>query len=192
MPPMRALLLTYPTDPVAVPLGDEYLWGPDILVAPVIERGATARHLYLPVGDWYDFNTGEKMAGGKWVDKAVTLETIPLYVKAGAIVPMDPVRQYTAEKVTEPTTLHVYPGADGAFTLYDDDGHTEGYLNGTDASTQWIKFTWSDAGKKLSVDADPRMKMPAGFSRTFKVQVGADVAGAKTVEFKGAHVEVGM
>ncbi len=192
MPPMRALLLAYPTDPVAAPLGDEYLWGPDILVAPVIERGATARHLYLPVGDWYDFNTGETMAGGKWVDKPVTLETIPLYVKAGAIVPMDPVRQYTAEKVTEPTTLHVYPGADGAFTLYDDDGHSQGYLDGTDASTQWIKFTWSDAGKKLSVDADPRMKVPAGFSRTFKVQVGADAAGVKTVEFKGTHVEVGM
>ncbi|HVT80385.1 MAG TPA: TIM-barrel domain-containing protein, partial [Phycisphaerae bacterium] len=182
MPPMRALLLAYPNDPVAVPLGDEYLWGPDILVAPVIERGATQRHLYLPAGEWHDFNTGEKITGGKWVDKPVTLETIPLYVKAGAIVPMDPVRQYTAEKVSEPTTLRVYPGADGMFTLYDDDGHTQGYLDGKDASIQWIKMTWTDAAKKLVIEADPRMKVPAGYVRTFRVQIGADAAGVKTVE----------
>ena len=96
LPPMRALWLHYPADPEAITLGDEYTWGRDLLVAPVVEKGAKSRHLYLPAGDWYDWWTSEKVVGGRWLDRRVDLATMPIYVRAGAIVPLDPVRQFTS------------------------------------------------------------------------------------------------
>jgi alpha-glucosidase/alpha-D-xyloside xylohydrolase len=215
MPLMRALLLAYPDDPTAVSLGDEYLWGPNMLVAPVVEKGATWRKVYLPKlaqGNWYDFWTGTpidpntyygptKTDGqipldqtvktiGRWISRNVDLATMPIYVKAGAILPMDPIRQYTAEKATGPTTLHIYPGADGTFTLYDDDGHTEGYLAGTDPQTQWIKFTYTDATRTLAIDPDARMKQLPGGTRTFKVQVVGSNAAPAEIVFTGKHAEL--
>jgi alpha-glucosidase (family GH31 glycosyl hydrolase) len=88
LPIMRALWLHYPDDPTAVARGDQYLWGRDILVAPVVEKGATSRKLYLPRGVWFDFWTDEKTTGGREIDRAVDLATMPLYVRAGAIIPM--------------------------------------------------------------------------------------------------------
>ena len=126
----------------------EYLWGRDLLVAPVFKPGATTRDVYLPTGDWYDWWTNERVAGGRTVSRPVSLETMPIYVRAGAIVPFDPVRQYTAEPVTEPTTLRVYPGANGEFTLYDDDGISQEYLAGRG---QWIRMTWNDGARQLTL-----------------------------------------
>src|SRR5438874_709032 len=129
LPPMRALWLHYPDDPEAVKLGDEYLWGRDILVAPVVTKGATERKLYLPEGEWYDFWTNEKLAGKNPIVRIqVDLATMPLYVRAGAILPLDPGRQHVFEKTTEPTTIRVYPGRDGEFRLYEDDGKSLTYL----------------------------------------------------------------
>jgi alpha-glucosidase/alpha-D-xyloside xylohydrolase len=190
LPPMRALLLDYPNDPQAVALGDQYLWGPSILVAPVVEKAATMRKVYVPAGPWYDWWTHEKVVGGRSIDRPVDLATIPLYVKAGAIIPLDPVRQYTAQPTTGPTTLRIYPGADGEFTLYDDDGHTQGYLDGSDPQTQWIAITWDDARKRLTLRPDPRMRQwPTGLTRKFAVQLvpGSD---EKMIDFKGEPVEL--
>src|SRR5262249_22952114 len=122
MPIMRALWLHYPDDEAAISRGDQYLWGRDLLVAPVTEKGATARRLYLPRGRWYDFWTEESVSGGREISRQVDLATLPLYVRAGTILPLDPVRQYTGEKVDGPLTLIVHPGADGQATLYEDDG----------------------------------------------------------------------
>ncbi|MGW8267547.1 MAG: glycoside hydrolase family 31 protein, partial [Longimicrobiales bacterium] len=130
LPIMRALWLHYPQDPVAATRGEEYLWGRDILVAPVVEKGATERELYLPPGVWYDFWTEERVSGGREIVRPVDLETIPLYVRAGAVLPMGPVRQFTGEPSEEPTTLLVFPGADGESRLYEDDGETLGYQRG--------------------------------------------------------------
>ena len=117
LPIMRALWLHYPDDAAAVARGDQYLWGRDMLVAPVVEKGAAERRLYLPRGHWYDFWTEEKIEGGREVSKAVDLSTMPLYVRAGSIIPMGPVKQYAAEKVDGPLTLLIYPGADAASAL---------------------------------------------------------------------------
>ena len=88
---------------------------------------------------------------------------MPIYVRAGAIVPIDPVRQYMSQPVNDPTTLRVHPGADGAFTLYDDDGQSLGYLNDSDEKTIWIRFRWADATRRLVIEPDARMKQwPAG------------------------------
>ncbi len=104
---------TIADDPAAVARGDQYLWGRDMLVAPVVEKGATTRRLYLPRGAWFDFWTEERVDGGREIDRAVDLATMPLYVRAGAVIPMGPVKQYTDEPSDEPMTLVVYPGADG-------------------------------------------------------------------------------
>ena len=105
IPVMRSLWLHYPDDPAAVARGDEYLWGRDVLVAPVFEKGASERKLYLPRGAWYDFWTNEKHEGGTEITRKVDLETLPLYVRAGAIVPMGPLKQYTGEKVDGPLDI---------------------------------------------------------------------------------------
>jgi alpha-glucosidase/alpha-D-xyloside xylohydrolase len=128
MPLMRALWLHYPNDEKARAVGDEYLWGRDLLVAPVYTKGATSRDVYLPKGDWYDWWTHERQTGGQTVTSKVDLTTMPIFVRAGAIIPMDAVRQYMAQKVDEPTTLEVFRGADGSFTLYEDDGVSLDYL----------------------------------------------------------------
>jgi alpha-glucosidase/alpha-D-xyloside xylohydrolase len=147
MPIIRALWLHYPDDPAAVARGDEYLYGRDILVAPVTEKGAVSRELYLPHGDWYDFWTNERIEGGKDLTRAVDLATIPLYVRAGAILPTGPIKQYTTEKVTGPVTLTIYPGADGDFVLYDDDGESFDYRKGQYTR---IELRWNDRTRQLS------------------------------------------
>jgi alpha-glucosidase/alpha-D-xyloside xylohydrolase len=188
LPLMRALWLHYPDDPTAVKLGDQYLWGRDLLVAPVTTKGATERKLYLPAGDWYDFWTNEKLAGEREVTRKVDLATMPLYVRAGAILPLDPVRQYTAEPVTEPTTLRVYPGADSTFTLYDDDGHTLSYRDGSDPKTVWIKMHWDDKTRRLTLEPDPRMKKWPGGVRRFAVEAAGSNEKSRPVEFRGEKV----
>lgn len=104
-------------------------------MAPVVEKNATSRTLYLPSGTWYDFWTREKFEGGREITRTVDLTTIPLYCRAGAIIPMGPVKQYTAEIVDEPVTLWIYPGADGKFALYEDDGKTFNFRNGEKPQT---------------------------------------------------------
>jgi alpha-glucosidase/alpha-D-xyloside xylohydrolase len=166
LPLMRALWLHYPKDADAVKLGDEYLWGRDILVAPVVEKGAKARRVYLPPGAWYDWWTHEKVSGQRWLERPVDLGTMPLYVRAGAVIPLDPVRQYTSEKVEQPTTVTVYPGADGAFAMYDDDGSSLDYKR--DIAT-WTDFRWNDRTRTLSIQPDSRTKSKLAGARTFEV-----------------------
>src|SRR5215472_4859458 len=122
LPIMRALWLHYPDDSQAIERSDEYMWGRDILVAPVTEKGATEREVYLPPGLWRDFWTEKEVEGGGAVSRAVDLATLPLYVRAGSILPTGPVRQYAAETHHEPLQFTAYPGADGAIDLYEDDG----------------------------------------------------------------------
>jgi alpha-glucosidase/alpha-D-xyloside xylohydrolase len=192
LPPMRALWLHYPDEPEAVKLGDEYLWGRDLLVAPVVAKGAKARRLYLPNGTWYDWWTGEKIAGRRWVERPIDLATMPLYVRAGAIVPLDPVRQYTGQPVNEPTTLRIHPGADGTCTLYDDDGQSLGYRDGSDSKTVWLRLRWDDAGRRLTVEPDPRMTKWPGGVRTFSVEIVGSGAQPRRVEFRGEPVVVNL
>jgi hypothetical protein len=124
------------------------------------------------------------------MDREVDLATMPLYVRAGAIVPLDPVRQYTAQAVTEPTTLRIHPGANGTFTLYDDDGQSLGYRDGSDAKTVWIRFRWDDAARRLTLEPDARMKKWPGGTRVFAVEAIGSDAQPKRTEFKGERVEV--
>jgi len=188
LPMMRALWLHYPDDAEAVKLGDEYLWGRDLLVAPVVKKGAKSRRVYLPEGAWYDWWTGEKIQGKRWIERPVDLATLPLYVRSGGIVPLDPVRQYTSQPVSEPTTLRVHPGTAGTFILYDDDGQSLGYCDGSDSETVWIRFRWDDAARRLTLESDERMKKWPGGTRVFAVEVAGSIAKPRLVEFRGTPV----
>ncbi len=169
LPLMRALWLQYPHDTVAAAIGSQYLWGRDLLIAPVFEKGATARKLYLPAGDWYDWWTEEKLPGAQFISKAVDLSVMPIYVRAGAVIPLDTVRQYAAEPVSTPTTLQVYTGANGSFTLYDDDGQGQDYLQ---RKGNWIHLQWNDREKTLTL----KPGAPPGFTdvpvkRNFRIRL---------------------
>jgi alpha-glucosidase/alpha-D-xyloside xylohydrolase len=185
LPLMRALWLHFPHDSEAVMLGDEFLWGRELLVAPVVEKGARSRRVYLPAGDWYDWWNGEKLAGAKWIDRPVDLATIPLYARAGSIIPLDPVRQYTGQSVSEPTTLCIYPGADGSFVLYDDDGKSLEYLRGQGT---WTTLDWNESQHTFSITPDKRSKTKP-VKRQFEVLLVSN-GKRQSVDYAGKPIQV--
>jgi len=178
MPVVRALWLHYSDDPRAVARGDEYLWGRDLLVAPVVEEGARSRQLYLPHGAWYDFWTNQRLQGGREISREVDLETLPLYVRAGALLPFGPVKQHTAEK-SDRLTLVIYPGADGSFLLYEDDGKSFDYRRG-----EWmgLEIGWNDARRAVSLQLAEGSKMLPPLTRNIEIRVDGSV---REVEFRG-------
>lgn len=147
---MRPLVMDFPSDPEVPGIGDQYLFGPSIMVTPVTTAGATTQSVYLPAGDapWYNFWTGETTAAGQRIEAAAPIETLPLFVRPGSIVPMGPLLQYSNEKPADPIELRVYPGANGSFTLYEDEGDSYRYEQGQYAT---IDFTWDDATKTLTI-----------------------------------------
>ncbi|MDQ6882707.1 MAG: glycoside hydrolase family 31 protein [Candidatus Dormibacteraeota bacterium] len=123
-PPLaRPLVYDYPRDRTTHQVDDEYLLGPDLLVAPMFKPRGT-RDVYLPAGDWYDYWTDDRLAGGRWVEYAAELDRLPLFVRAGAVLPMGPPLLYSDQQAWEPLVFHVYPGPAGthAVELEDDRG----------------------------------------------------------------------
>ena len=186
LPIMRALWLHYPDDAAAVARGDEYLWGRDILVAPVTEKGATSRRLYLPRGAWCDYWTNEKQEGGREINRPVELETMPLYVRAGTVLPVGPLKQYTAETVDEPLSLVVYPGADGACTVYEDDGLSFNYRRG---DRMLLRAVWNDRSRNLSLRLTAGSRMLPPRERKIEVRLAGEQTG-HAVTFAGRPLTV--
>ena len=153
MPLIRALWLSHPDDAKARLAEDCYFWGDAFVVAPVTEKDTRQKTHYLPAGTWWDYWTGARIEGGREVTRDVDLATLPLYVKAGAIVPMGPVKQHTGTLAGQPLTLTVYPGADGRFTLYEDDGASFEYENGAYLRVDCV---WNDAARSLSLTRDAK------------------------------------
>jgi len=184
MPIMRALWLHFPDDPKAVECGDQYLWGRSVLVAPVVEKEATARRVYLPRGAWYDFWTGERVDGGREISRPVDLETMPLYVRSGSILPLGPVKQFATEKAAGPLSVSIYPGADSSFLLYEDDGISFDYRTG-----EWlgIQMAWSEKRRTFNLGLAPGSRMLAPGPRAIQVQLAET---RRSVTFEGKPVEV--
>jgi alpha-glucosidase (family GH31 glycosyl hydrolase) len=177
VPLMRSLGLTYPDSAKAWSTVDAYLFGSNLLVAPVYERGATERTVALPEGTWWDFWSAQRIEGGQDVTVQAGLDSMPLLVRAGAIVPTGPVRQYADEPNAEPVTLTVYPGANGSFAFYDDDGISFAYEHG---DFEEIAMKWDDAAKTLALRRSRgtrtgprpfRVKLPGGSEQS--VTLGA-------------------
>jgi alpha-glucosidase len=135
IPIMRPLVLEYREDHRVLNMADEYLFGPDILVAPVLEPGVIERSVYLPQGNWIDYWSEEIHQGPRFITSQAKLDTIPLFVRQGAIIPLGPSMDYTSQCPLDPLTLEVYPGTDRVFTLYEDDGESNAYQNGQFAET---------------------------------------------------------
>jgi alpha-D-xyloside xylohydrolase len=195
---MRPLGMDFPNDAIARDSNDEYLFGPALLVAPVTDYKARQRSVYFPAtnGGWYNFWTGETVTTAGAQDVAAPYDQIPLYVRAGSIVPFGPDLQYTTEKKADPVTVYVYAGANGAFSLYEDDGLTYGYEHGAFSR---IALQWNDAAKTLTIGARQGSFPGMLVSRTFRVVVvskdhargyDAGAAADKTVTYTGAAVDV--
>ena len=145
---MRPLVMDFPRDPGARNVTDEYLFGPAFLVAPVTRYQARSRPVYLPpaTGVWFDFWTGRAVAGNQTIDAPAPYDAMPLHIRAGSIIPFGPELQYVDEKPADPITLFIYTGADGAFSLYEDDGTTYAYERGEFAR---IPIRWDNAARTL-------------------------------------------
>jgi alpha-D-xyloside xylohydrolase len=148
-PFLRALPLDFPDDPKVADMRDEYMFGPAFLVAPITEQGATSREVYLPAGaDWYNYWTNERVKGGQTVTVQAPIDTIPLFVCAGSILPLGAAVESTHETQAI-EHVRVYPGADASFTLFSDDGKTYAYEIGAGSVTH---LHWDDAKRQLTHD----------------------------------------
>ena len=164
---MRALPMDFRADTNTLAISDEYMFGPAFLVAPVTEPQATHRNVYLPSGtSWIDFWSGEKLDGGQEVKASAPLARIPLFARAGSIVPLGPVLQYANEKPAEPIELRVYRGADGKFTLYEDEGDNYNYERGAHAS---IPISWNQKAQTLTIGKRVGKFPGMAKERTFRV-----------------------
>ena len=151
-PFMRALFMDFPNDPKVADIGDEYMFGPAFLVAPVTEQGATSRMVYLPSGcDWYNYWTNEHIKGGQTITAEAPIDTLPLFVRAGSIVPLGtPI--LSADQPQDIASIRVYPGADADFTLFSDDGTSYAYEKGGGAIT---KLHWNESEHRLKHEGSP-------------------------------------
>jgi alpha-D-xyloside xylohydrolase len=195
---MRGLAMDFAADPQALDVRDQYLFGRAFLVAPVARHKARTRSVYLPAGaDWYDFNSGRRLGGGQAVEAAAPLARMPLYVRAGSIVPVGGAIQHSLEAPAAPITLFVFTGADGTFELYEDDGVSYGYEKGQFARIP-MHYDATKGTLTIGTRAGSYPGMPE--ERRFHVRwirdggrAPAELDGATdaTVEYKGAEVTVG-
>ncbi len=193
---MRPLVMDFASDERVLDIGDQYLFGPALLVNPVTEPGVPTRRLYLPKARWYDFWTGAALEGGKTVDAPAPLARIPLYVRAGSILPLGPDMEYSTQKPADPIELRVYRGADAAFTLYEDENDNYNYEKGAHAI---IPLRWDDTAQTLTI-GERQGRFPGMLeTRTFRVVFAAEGHGTgigqtaqadKVVSYSGAAVTV--
>lgn len=204
---MRSLAFDFRTDPAIVNIPDQYMFGPAFMVNPVTEQmyslpaekvpAEKTRTVYLPkASNWYDFWTGKTIAGGQTINAAAPIETIPLYIKAGSIVPMGPFLQYATEKAADPIELRIYTGANGTFTLYEDENETYNYEKGDYAI---IQFSWNDASRILTI-ADRKGEFPGMLKeRTFNVVLvnenhgtGVEIVSTpdKVIKYDGTRLRI--
>jgi alpha-D-xyloside xylohydrolase len=194
---MRALVMDFQNDTKAREITDEYMFGSALLVNPVTTYQTRSRQVYLPpAAGWYDFWTGAAMAGGQAIEAPAPYDSIPVFARAGAIIPFGPEIQYTAEKPADPVTLYIYAGADGAFTLYEDDGLTYGYEKGAFAR---IPIRWNDSSQTLTIGQRAGSFPGMLGERTFQVvivsktkPVGFSFASAvdRTVHYRGEAIDL--
>jgi alpha-glucosidase len=150
VPPLRPLFLEFPEDAETWGMQDQLMFGRDLLVAPVLREAMTEREVYLPAGDWYDYWTGRRVAGGRRLKVPVTLDSIPMYVRAGGFVFRQPVVQHTGEMAGQPLLVTVYPAERSETSYYDDDGESLDYRQGAFARR---RFTQRQEGTRRIVEA---------------------------------------
>ncbi len=194
--PMRALVMDFRTDAQAASIGDQFMYGPAFLVKPVIDPGVGTVRLYLPEAEWYDFWNGAPVQGPRMLDAPSPLDRMPILIRAGSIVPMGPQVQWSTEKAADPIELRIYPGADGEFTLYEDENDDYNYEKGSYAT---IPFHWDDGKQSLTI-GDRRGEFPGMLAdRAFHVVFVGENHGTgiepveipdKVIHYSGKQVTV--
>ena len=188
---MRPLVMDFAADSKTHEVGGEFLFGRSLLVAPVTRPEVTEWSVYLPQGaDWWDFWSNEKQQGGQTLNRCVSKEILPVYVKAGSILPFGPKVQYSAEKNWDNLEIRIYPGADGTFTLYEDENDNYNYEKGAYST---IRFHWDDKARRLTIEEREGSFPGMLKSRKFKVVlVGQNsgtgdrpMKGGKTISYAG-------
>jgi alpha-D-xyloside xylohydrolase len=192
---MRGLAMDFPGDRAVNDIGDQYMFGPSLLISPVTEYKARSRDVYLPGPyGWYDMQTGLHSIGGKVISADAPYSSIPVFVREGAILPLGPDMQYTSEKPADPLTLFVYTGMDGTFTLYEDEGVNNNYESG---AYTLIPFVYSEADRTLTIGARKGEFSGMLQNRTFNVKVVSkkspvkldfNAAPDKTIQYSGEEV----
>ncbi|MET0466649.1 MAG: TIM-barrel domain-containing protein [Chitinophagaceae bacterium] len=169
---MRPMVMDFKNDTAAISQAYQYMFGKAFLVAPVTSPGVKDWPVYLPVtaGGWYDFWSGQHFNGGQSVGVNAPQDRLPLLVKAGSIVPMGPFIQYTGEKKTDTLEIRIYRGADGQFTLYNDEGDNYNYEKG---NYQAIPFSWNDRSNTLTIGVQEGKYITTSKQYIFKI-VSAD------------------
>jgi alpha-D-xyloside xylohydrolase len=146
---MRGLAMDFSRDEKVYGIGDQYMFGPSIMVCPVYSYKAREREVYFPAAaGWYDFYSGRLTEGGQQLTVPAPYERMPLFVKTGSIIPVGPEIEYTSQRPADPITLYVYTGADASFTLYEDDGTTYGYEKGAYST---IPITYRETAGELVI-----------------------------------------
>jgi alpha-D-xyloside xylohydrolase len=187
------------TDEKTWNISDEFMFGPALLVNPVLKANATRRSVYLPASPkWYDFWTGDTTTGGQEIEADAPLDRMPLYVRAGSIVPMGPEIEYAAQNPGGPIELRIYRGADGAFNLYDDAGDSYDYEHGQHAV---ISMRWNDSTGVLTIGAREGSYPGMVEKRTFRIVLvgsghgtGGDVTDKadKVIAYDGREISVNI
>jgi alpha-D-xyloside xylohydrolase len=172
------------------------MYGPAFLVNPVTDPGATTRQVYLPGAKWYDFWTGSTVDGGRTINAITPLDRLPLYVRAGSILPLGPDEEWSTEKPADPIELRIYRGASGDFTLYEDENDNYDYEKGVYAT---IPLHWDDVAHTLTI-GERKGQFPGMLeSRTFRIVFvsenhGVGVSSAdeadKVVQYSGKQITV--
>jgi alpha-glucosidase len=193
VPLFRPLMLNYQDDPNTYNLDDEFMIGEALLVAPIVKPDITGRLVYLPKGVWYDYWTNKKYSGGTMVRVDAPLQTVPMFVRGGAIIPLGPPMNYVGEKPFDPITFAIYPGSDGSAstTLYEDDGLSPAYKQGAFRRTS-VKVRRANNGYVVSVGAPVGQHNPGTRKFSFviksaptpKVVAVADDGRARQIEIK--------
>lgn len=194
---MRALVMDFGGDPKVLDIADQFMFGPALLVCPVTEYKARSRDVYLPAGaDWYELRSGRHVQGGRTVEADAPYTDIPLYVRAGSILPLGPAIEYTTEKPDDPIRLYVYTGRDGQFTLYEDENVNNNYEKGAFST---IPFVYNQQKQTIAI-GDRKGQFPGMLTtRTFEIvwvdpdrprPLDPDAAADASVEYAGQEVVI--
>jgi alpha-D-xyloside xylohydrolase len=196
---MRALVMDFPKDAAVKNIGDQFMFGPSLLINPVYNYKARSRQLYLPAGQgWYNLYSGEFTSGGKNINAEAPYETIPVFVKEGSIIPFGPEIQYTSEKAADTITVFVYTGKDATFSLYEDENTNYNYEKKAFSN---IPFTYHEATKQLTIGKSEGSFSGMLKNRTFRIvwvsptramSLDLDRKADKEIEYNGKEITIKM
>ncbi|RYZ25039.1 MAG: DUF5110 domain-containing protein, partial [Sphingobacteriales bacterium] len=166
-PLMKALVMDHQDDPNVYEIGDQYMFGSDLMVCPVTTKGAQTRTIYLPEGEWFDWWNGKKYPGRQYIHVVTPLDTMPIFAKAGAIIPAQPAMRYVGEKKIDVLTLDIFPGKAGSFSLYEDDGESLDYQR-KESSITTIALSQNTQKTEVKISKPEGKYRPSSYSYLLK------------------------